>query len=140
MARGLIWVELAFFAVFLAILVSFVLDPDFRSDLTVIESIAMVFGTIYASWGLAQAIRHLPNQPIILECRPSGIMWTSRNRFISWEEMDYIDSNPFFGWMTFHMPDTDNVSVTPFAVGYRQTKLAIEYVRKTAPKHLTREL
>lgn len=140
MARGLIWFELVFFPIFLAGLVSFFLDPEFRSDLTTIQNIAMVFGMIYAGWGLAQAIRRLPDRPMILECRPTGIMWTSRNRFISWEEMGYIDSNPLLGSMIFHMQDKDNVSVTPFEAGYRQTKLAIEYVRKTAPKHLTREL
>lgn len=79
------------------------------------------------------------NPAVVFACHAGGIR-SADQRFIRWEDMDYIDSNPILGSMTFHLHRGDTVSVRPLEVGDDETRQAIALVLKVAPKYLTAAL
>lgn len=139
LSRKIVWLDLVFTPLVLIGLLVALLSTDFWNQQNAIVKalIAGIFIVVPLQWALI--FRWLRDPPVILECRANGIQ-SRGTRFIPWEDMDYIDSNPIFGSMTFHMLRRSNISLNPVEAGYKQAKLAIEFVRKVAPKHLTAEL
>jgi hypothetical protein len=139
LSRRLVWLDLVFTPLFLIGLLVAFLSNDFWNQQNAIVKVLIAGTFIIVPLHWALVFRWLRDPPVILECRSNGIQ-SRGTRFIPWEDMDYIDSNSIFGSMTFHMLRRSNISLNPFEAGYRQTKLAIEFVRKAAPRHLTAEL